>query len=206
MLVSLQRVKWYIWFLVSYVVRNPLKKREKTLPLFGKHVIKKLSYAQVWLLFREVFFPNATLTDQSSFKKLIWGMSRYHKQFLVNKMMYSNQPRWHAFVNELSVLFSYSPTLPRTGGIVVMDVSFFSFFFFFKVKDQQEAEKKKVTSMDIQATIEVYIELLSPLNPYIIMHILPTVHCTFPMVLTRRNRLTITRFLGLRSFSLFSWP
>lgn len=84
-----------------------------------------------------------------------------------------------------------------------MDVSFFSFFFF-KVKDQQEAEKKKVTSMDIQATIEVNIELLSPLNPYIIMHILPTVHCTFPMVLTRRNRLTITRFLGLRSFSLFS--
>lgn len=84
-----------------------------------------------------------------------------------------------------------------------MDVSFF-FFFFFKVKDQQEAEKKKVTSMDIQATIEVNIELLSPLNPYIIMHILPTVHCTFPMVLTRRNRLTIMRFLGLRSFSLFS--
>ena len=60
-----------------------------------------------------------------------------------------------------------------------MDVSFFlfSFFFsfFFKVKDQQEAEKKKVTSMDIQATIEVYIELLSPLKPYINMHILPTV-------------------------------
>ena len=45
------------------------------------------------------------------------------------------------------------------------------------MKDQQEAEKKKVTSMDIQATIEVYIELLSPLNPYINMRILPTVHC-----------------------------
>ena len=43
------------------------------------------------------------------------------------------------------------------------------------MKDQQEAEKKKVTSMDIQATIEVYIELLSPLKPYINMHILPTV-------------------------------
>ena len=82
--------------------------------------------------------------------------------------------------------------------------SFFFFFFFFKVKDQQEAEKKKVTSMDIQATIEVYIELLSPLKPYINMHILPTVHCAFPMVLTRRIRLTITSFLSLRSFPLFS--
>ena len=30
-------------------------------------------------------------------------------------------------------------------------------FSLFKVKDQQEAEKKKVTSMDIQATIEVKI-------------------------------------------------
>ena len=78
------------------------------------------------------------------------------------------------------------------------------FFPFFKVKDQQEAEKKKVTSMDIQATIEVYIELLSPLNPYINMYILPTVHCAFPMVLTRRIRLTITSFLSLRSFPLFS--
>ena len=68
-------------------------KKKKTLPLFGKDVIKKLSYAQVWLLFREVFFPNATLTDQSSFKKLIWGMSRYHKQFLVNKMMHSKHLR-----------------------------------------------------------------------------------------------------------------
>lgn len=144
MLVSLQRVKWYIWFLVSYVVRNPLKKREKTLPLFGKHVIKKLSYAQVWLLFREVFFPNATLTDQSSFKKLILGMSRYHKQFLVNKMMYSNQPRWHAFVNELSVLFSYSPTLPRTGGIVVMDVLFFFLFFFLRWKTNKRQRKRRL--------------------------------------------------------------
>ena len=83
-----------------------------------------------------------------------------------------------------------------------MDVSFFIFsiffFFFLKVKDQQEAEKKKVTSMDIQATIEVYIELLSPLNPYINTHILPTVHCAFPMVLTRRIRPTITSFLSLR--------
>ena len=129
MSVSLKHVKWYIWSLVSYVVRNPLKKKGKDASFIREaRDKKKLSYAQVWLLFREVFFPNATLTDQSSFKKLIWGMSRYHKQFLVNKMMYSNQPRWHAFVNELSVLFSYSPTVPRTGGIVVMDVSFFSFF------------------------------------------------------------------------------
>ena len=74
------------------------------------------------------------------------------------------------------------------------------FIPFFKVKDQQEAEKKKVTSMDIQATIEVNIELL------INMHILPTVHCAFPMVLTRRIRLTITSFLSLRSFPLFSLP
>ena len=112
MSVSLQRVKWYIWSLVSYVVRNPLKKKGKDASFIREARDKKLSYAQVWLLFREVFFPNATLTDQSSFKKLIWGMSWYHKQFLVNKMMHSKHLRWHALVNELSILFSYSPIVP----------------------------------------------------------------------------------------------
>ena len=36
-------------------------KKKKTLPLFGKDVIKKLSYAQVWLLFCEVFFQTQLL-------------------------------------------------------------------------------------------------------------------------------------------------
>lgn len=54
--------------------------------------------------------------------------------------------------------------------------------------------------MDIQATIEVYIELLSPLKPYINMHILRTVHCAFPVVLTRRIRLTIKNVLSLYRF------
>ena len=46
----------------------------------------------------------------------------------------------------------------------------------------------------------------NPLHPYIRIHLLHTLLCMFPLVLTRRIYRTIKVSLGWRSFPLFSWP
>ena len=54
MSVSLQRVKWYIWFLVYYVVRNPLKKKDASFIREGrdKKIVSRTSLAFVlWSIF-----------------------------------------------------------------------------------------------------------------------------------------------------------
>ena len=45
----------------------------------------------------------------------------------------------------------------------------------------------------------------NPLHPYIRIHLLYTLLCMFPLVLTRRICWTIKVSLGWRSFPLFSW-
>ena len=45
----------------------------------------------------------------------------------------------------------------------------------------------------------------NPLHPYIRIHLLHTLLCMFPLVLTRRICWTIKVSLGWRSFPLFSW-
>ena len=47
---------------------------------------------------------------------------------------------------------------------------------------------------------------LNPLPPDISVHILHTIHYTFPKVLTRRICLIITSCFSWWSFPLFSWP
>ena len=59
----------------------------------------------------------------------------------------------------------------------------------------------------IKSPKSLYMRLfLNPLPPDISVHILHTIHHTFPKVLTRRICLIITSCFSWWSFPLFSWP
>ena len=59
----------------------------------------------------------------------------------------------------------------------------------------------------IKSPKSLYMRLfLNPLPPDISVHILHTIHYTFPKVLTRRICLIITSCFSWWSFPLFSWP